>query len=316
MTNKEKYINFCKKEEIPIFNQYWWLDVVCGKDNWDVILIEKGGNILAAMPIHIKSRFNLIYIYQPELTQTMGIYFKYPKKQKYYKQLSFEKEMISLIVEKFPKFAKFSQSFNYKYTNLLPFLWQGFDLKVNYTYTINNITFDDLEKDIHTDIRRRIKRSKEHGIKVFESDDIEKFYELNKMTFKRKALLIPYSLEFIINLHNSCKENNSSKMFFAQDIDGDIVAANYLIYDSKTVYYIMGGVDEKKRNLGGMDVVLLESIKFALESGKEFDFEGSIIESIEKYFRSFGAKQRPYYRVSKINSRLLKLKDMLNGLMK
>jgi len=51
MDNIEKYREFCKVElDIPLFSKAWWLDIVCGKNNWDVIVIEKGGLIVATMP--------------------------------------------------------------------------------------------------------------------------------------------------------------------------------------------------------------------------------------------------------------------------
>ena len=317
MPNKEKYREFCKKHtDIPIFSKDWWLDSVCGDDNWDVILIEKGGNIFATMPYMHTKRLNMVFIHQPILTQTMGIYFNYPLKQKYYKKLSFEKEMIDKIVKQLPKFDRFSQSFDYKVTNLLPFYWNGFYIKVNYTYVIEDITIEDLEKTLETDIRRRRKKANDVGIKVIESDDIKKFYELNKMTFIRQNKEIPYSLDFIEKLYKNCKNNNACKMFFAVDKDGTVIAGNFLIYDEQTVYYLMGGIDPSNKGFGGMDVVQFESIKFALNSGRKFDFEGSMIESIEKYFRSFGAIQKPYFNISKTNSKLLTIRHLVKEIIK
>jgi len=312
MTNKEKYIEFCKKEKnIPIFSQAWWLDAVCGYNNWDIVVIEKGGTIFATMPYVMNKKFGFQYIGNPILTQTLGIYFNYPKNQKYYKKLSFEKEMIENILNELPKFDKFSQTFNYQYTNLLPFHWAGFDVKINYTYVIEDISIETLEKNFQTDIRRRRRKADSAGVEVYESEDIEKFYELNEMTFKRQNREIPYSFEFIKNLYYICKENNAVKMFFAKDKDGTVIACNFLIYDENTVYYLMGGIDPDKKDLGGMDVVQFESIKYALQIGRKFDFEGSMIESIEKYFRSFGAIQKPYYSVSKTNSKLLKTRQLI-----
>ncbi len=309
MTNKEKYRNLCKTEkDIPVFSKDWWLDSVCGYDNWDVVIIEKGGNIFATMPYLLTKKLSIVSIHHPMLTQTMGIYFNYPKNQKYYKKLSFEKEMIEKILEQLPKFDRFSQSFNYTHTNLLPFHWAGYDINVSYTYVIEDTNIEKLEKNFETDIRRRRRKAEKNGIKVYESKDIKKFYELNKMTFIRQNKDIPYSFEFIENLYNNCKENNSCKMFFAKDKDGTVIAGNFLIYDESTVYYLMGGIDPDKKDLGGMDVVQFESIKLALNSGRKFDFEGSMIESIEKYFRSFGAVQKPYFVISKTPSKLLKLK--------
>lgn len=64
-----------------------------------------------------------------------------------------------------------------------------------------------------------------------------------------------------------------------------------------------------------MDVIQYEAIKFALYNNKNFDFEGSMIESIEKYFRSFGAIQKPYFNITKTNSRILKLKNCLKEIL-
>ena len=317
MTNKEKYRDLCRKEKnIPIFSKDWWLDSVCGKDNWDIVLVEKGGNIFASMPYVLTKRLSIISLHQPILTQTMGIYFNYPPNQKYYKRLSFEKEMIEKTLKQLPKFDKFTQSFDYTHTNLLPLHWAGFDVKVNYTYVIEDVTIDDLEKNLETDIRRRRRKANNAGVTVYESEDIEKFYELNEMTFIRQGRVIPYSFELIENLYNKCKENDAVKMFFAKDKDGEIIAGNFLVYDERTVYYLMGGIDPDKRDLGGMDVVQHQSIIFALESGRKFDFEGSMIESIEKYFRSFGAIQKPYFTASKTPSRLLKVVSALKQVIK
>jgi lipid II:glycine glycyltransferase (peptidoglycan interpeptide bridge formation enzyme) len=182
---------------------------------------------------------------------------------------------------------------------------------------IENLKIEDLEKNFETDIRRRRRRKAyEAGIKVYESEDIKKFYELNEMTFIRQGRGMPYSFEFIENLYNNCKENSACKMFFAKDKDGVVIAGNFLIYDENTVYYLMGGIDPFYKDMGGMDIVQYESKKFALEHNKTFDFEGSMIESIEKFFRSFGAIQKPYYNVSKTDSKLIKIKNCIRDLLK
>ena len=121
---------------------------------------------------------------------------------------------------------------------------------------------------------------------------------------------IPYSFEFVKNLFENCKENSAVKMYFAKYQD-EVIAVNFLVYDDNTVYYLMGGIDPSKKDLGAMDAIQFESIKFALQSGRRFDFEGSMIESIEKYFRSFGAIQRPYFSISKTNSKLLKIRKLI-----
>ena len=309
MTAREKYREFCKKEaDIPIFSKDWWLDSVCGKDNWDVVLVEKGGEIFASFPYFKTKRVIFDIITMPKLTQTMGVYIKYPKGQKYYKRLSWEKKVISDLIDKLPNFDALSQNFNHNITNWLPFYWAGYEQTTRYTYVVENMTIEELEKNLEVDIRRR--KAYAAGVEVIEGDDIEQFYELITMTFKRKGMNIPYIFDFVKKLYEACKENNAVKMYFAK-YEGNVIAVNFLVYDDNTVYYLMGGIHPDFKDLGGMDVVQFESIKFALESERAFDFEGSMIESIEKYFRSFGSFQKPYFNISKTNSKLLKIRSLI-----
>ena len=316
MTNKEKYREFCKKEkDIPIFSKDWWLDTVCQESDWDVVLFEKGGEIWASLPYQKTKKAIFEIITMPKLTQTMGVYIKYPPKQKYYKKLSWEKEVMEILISNLPKVDYFSQNFDHSITNWLPFYWAGFEQTTRYTYIIENISIEELEKNFETDIRRRRRKAYEIGIKIIESEDIETFYKLNTMTFARKNIGISYSFEFVKNLFENCKENSAVKMYFAKYQD-EVIAVNFLVYDDNTVYYLMGGIDQSKKDLGAMDAIQFESIKFALESGRRFDFEGSMIESIEKYFRSFGAVQTPYFSIAKTNSKLLKMRKLIKEILK
>lgn len=316
LKNKEKYIEFCKNESfIPIFSQYWWLDSVCGCDNWDVVLFEKGGEIWGSLPFYKSKKMIFDMISMPLLTQNMGVYIKYPKNQKYYKKLSWEKEVMENIISKLPKNDYFSQNFHHTITNWLPFYWAGFEQTTRYTYIIENINIDELEKNFETDIRRRRRKVSELGIKIIESEEIETFYELNAKTFQRQNMNIPYSFEFVKFFFNQCKEKNAVKMYFAK-YNEEIIAANFLVYDKSSVYYLMGGIDPDKKDLGAMDAILYESIKFALDNDKRFDFEGSMIENIEKYFRSFGAVQTPYLNIRKNTSKILLIKDLIKKMFK
>ena len=69
----------------------------------------------------------------------------------------------------------------------------------------------------------------------------------------------------------------------------------------------MGGGDPALRTSGASSLCLWQAIKLAGEMGKSFDFEGSMIEPIERLFRAFGARQTPYMRVSRSPNRLLRV---------
>jgi len=314
MINKKRYRAFCKKEnKIPIFSKDWWLDSVCGYDNWDVVIIEKGGNIFATMPYYIEKKYGLTIIKHPKLTQTSGVYFKYPKNQKYSKKLSFEKEMINEIIAQLPKFDKFSQSFHHTNLNLLPFYWAGFDVNVRYTYVINNLdNLDAVFNNVSSNYRNKIRKASKEII-IKKNMDINKFYEINMMTFDRQNLQHPYSLDYIIDHDKYLTKINCREIFYAEDKDGNIHSALYLTWDANSSYMHMLGENPVLRKSSAGILLVWKAIKYTKEVLKlnNFNFEGSMIESIEQVRRNFGAIQQPYYNISKINSKLLKFQALL-----
>ena len=309
MTNKQKYREFCKVEkDIPIFSKDWWLDAVCGEDSWDVALVEKGGRIIASMPYYIVKRYGMRMITMPKLTQTMGPWLR-SSNAKYANQLAEQKDLMTELIRKLPPFSYFSQNFHYSITNWLPFYWQGFRQTTRYTYVLEEISDTSKIWDgMLPNIRREIKKAQNRfGLKVCTDLGIDAFLIMNEQTFARQGMKLPYSKDFVKKLHNACEEHNAQRIFFAKDMDGRIHAAVYIVWDENSAYYLMGGSNPDLRNSGANSLCMWEAIQFASTVTKRFDFEGSMIEAVERFFRAFGARQIPYFQVSKINSPLLKI---------
>ena len=71
-SNKLRYKEFISNfEDISVFSQPWWLDLVCGPDNWDVALVERDGRPVATLPYFIKKKWFLKVLTQPPLTQVI-----------------------------------------------------------------------------------------------------------------------------------------------------------------------------------------------------------------------------------------------------
>lgn len=304
---KQKYINWLSSQsDIPIFFQDWWLDAVKGKNKWDVILIESKNNIIAAMPYFIENQKLFLFVKLSKLTPYLGPWLVYPPGQKSSSKLSYEKDIFTEIISKLPDFDKLSMSLSPIITNWLPFYWNGFKQTTKYTYIIKNdypdVIFNNFQSNIRTDIRKAEKITT-----INETIDLERFYKLNSMTFARQSnSKNPVSLNLLKNLDTVLERNNCRKILFAKDSKGEIHSAAYFIWDKKYVYYLLGGSDPKLRNSGAASLIMWEAIKFAMETGRDFNFEGSMIQPIERFFRAFGAIQLPYFKITKLNSIILK----------
>ncbi len=55
-----------------------------------------------------------------------------------------------------------------------------------------------------------------------------------------------------------------------------------------------------------MSFCLWQAIQFASTVTRQFDFEGSMIQPIERFFRAFGGQQTAYHNVSRTSSMVLR----------
>lgn len=318
MTNKEKYRLFCEHEKtIPIFSQAWWLDTVAG-DTWDVCLVENGEEILASMPYVTKKRYRFTLLSHPPLTQNLGPWLK-TSQAKYSKMLSQQKDWMQALIDQLPRYNYFNQNWHYSQTNWLPFHWCGFEQTTGYTYVIEDLSdidnvWNGLEAKIRTDIRKSENKA---GVTVRTDLPIDDFIALNEMTFLRQGMQMPYSKEFVKALVEKAKQRNQCQWFIGQDEAGKNHAGVLIIWDEQSAYYLMGGGNPDLRNSGATSLCMWEAIKFASTVTKKFDFEGSMIEPIERFFRGFGAVQKSYFSVSnkpsKILNTMLCLKKTIKG---
>ncbi|MGH1462416.1 MAG: GNAT family N-acetyltransferase [Neptuniibacter sp.] len=314
---KDVYRNLCENEStIPLFSQSWWLDAVC-ENEWDVCLVEKGGEVVASMPYYRRKKFGLDLFAQPLLTQSLGPWIR-ENNAKYAKKLAREKELMQALIAQLPKYDYFCQSWPDTQMNWLPFYWLGFEQTTRYTYQLINLDdHDKLWAGMQENIRREIRKAKDREkLRVRTDLDIGDFFELNQKVFKRQGFKVPYNRSMVERIDAAASSRNLRRIFIAEDSQGRHHAGVYLVWENGKAYYLMGGSDPNLRNSGAMSLCMWEAIKFSSEVNRVFDFEGSMIEPVEKFFRGFGAIQTPYHRVSHIPSRLLKVAVFLKSLKK
>lgn len=302
MTDLEKYRQFSESEKtIPLFSKGWWMDAVC-QDDWDVILIEENKQIITSMPYYFQDKNGTREIRKAPLTQNNGIWIKYPPEQKYVSKLSYEEKVMNLVIDEIEKMnlQKYQQYFHYSKTNWLPFFWRGYSQTTRYTYVISNTSdLDEIYKNFETGIRRKISYAS-RKLEVKEDLAIDEFYFLNKLTYDRQNLDIPYSFELVARVDEVCDKKNARKILYCMDEHNQIHSAAYFVWDDSSVYYLMSGSDSKLRSSQALTLLLYEGIKLAGSLGKKFDFEGSMKKNIEHHFRKFGALQVPYHNIYKV----------------
>lgn len=307
MTDKEKYRRLCEREtSIPIYSRDWWLDAVA-PEAWDVVTVEKNEEIIAALPYVLVKKHGFKRIVMPPLTQKLGPWLKYPPGQKYSKKLDYEKKTFNELIEKLPKVDAFNQNFDYTIENWLPFYWQGFSQNTRYTYVIPDLSdVDKIYNELASDIRNQLRKA-EKLVVCETTEDVDLLYDIEEKTFVRQNMSVPYSRVFLHRLVGAAKVHNAGKIYIAKDSDGRIHAGSFLIWDENSAYYLIGGADPDLRQSSAQVALMWRMIQDAAKVTKAFDFEGTMLPKVNKTFRNFATKQYPYFNISKIYNKRLKV---------
>ena len=85
-------------------------------------------------------------------------------------------------------------------------------------------------------------------------------------------------------------------------LDDCCEGAMYYVRDGKRILYLKGAATEKVKKLGGMYLAMEHQINSCLASGFEFDFGGSSIQGIQRFFKAFGGEDQTYYQYAWDNS--------------
>ncbi|MFK7808115.1 MAG: GNAT family N-acetyltransferase [Saprospiraceae bacterium] len=311
MTNKQKHQSFCQSESLPVFIRPWYLDLCCGAENWDVVLVENKSTVLGVLPYHIKKKGPFEMIAMPWLVKMMGPYCAASvwESGKY-------RKVLTELIEGLPTIAAFQQSFHYQITDWLPFYWKQFQQSTAYSYVLEDLS--DLEK-VYSNIKSTYRNNKikkaEQIVQVRSDLSIKDFYDVQKMTFDRqgKDFVIPFS--FMEKFDGVVVQNKAGQKFFAVDEQGQVHAVAYLIWDDHTAYHLLEGGNPELRNSGANILLIWETIKYAKEvlGLNRYDFQGSMIPGVEQVRRSFGAKPIPYFQISKEYSTIYKVLKTLRG---
>jgi len=306
--NIEKYRKESDKLSLAIFFQPWWLDIVA-KDTWGVVLYEKGNDIYGVWVYSWCRLKGVTKMGNPDLTKYLGLKFFYPKGQKEGKKQSHEQKVTEDLIAKLPAHRWMEQGFETIYTNWLPLFWYKYEQTTKYTYHLNasGQTEDELWKGLSDNIRREIRKA-EKTINVKISNDKEHYWLVNEGLFAGK---VPFKKDVFFDLAEASEKRKQGVILSAYE-NNSIIASSWFLWDNSTLYYMGGSANKAYKNSGAMSFLLWKGILLANEKGLKFDFEGSMLKGVARFFRSFGAEQIPYFQISK-TPRWIQIAQVLRG---
>ena len=183
--------------------------------------------------------------------------------------------------------------------NALPFFWAGYRIEVRYTYRLDTLGIEErLWDGLRGNIRREIRKARKR-VEIRDDLGLDRFHSVWAKTFTRQGLEPPHSLAQLDRLDAACASRGARAMLSAQDEADRVHAVAYVVWDEHAAWYLLGGGDPALRTSGAGSMLMWEAIMRARSVTDIFDFEGSMLKPVERFFRAFGSRQAPYLRVSR-----------------
>jgi hypothetical protein len=288
---------------MTMFHQPWWLDTVAPQ-RWASVELKEGQRVVASLPYMLERKpLGLQFITMPPLTQVLGpiepVY-----QGKYASMLSRQKDIHEALIAGLPRYDLFRQSFHPALTNWLPFHWKGFAQSTRYTYRLElarpiDALWADFQEKTRTDIRKA-----ERNLTLRDEPDPERFLAVLDRTFDRQRLRSPLDPALVRRLFDAAPKHVKFRAVAAVDAEAAVHGVALFLGDADCVYYLLGGADPALRNSGCQSLLVWSGIQWAAGFSRCFDFEGSMIEGIERFVRGFGARQTPYFQLTAMSRRM------------
>lgn len=188
--------------------------------------------------------------------------------------------------------------------NFLPYFWNGFQCQPLITYVIEGDYTDYLAA-----LNKNKKREYKKLMTLVDSGEIEIRYDIPKDDWLRLFLETSERGGFKANIGALTslfeeKESYPHRLISLYSKQHGYISVGLFPYDRQRVYNVINASLRfedsvlKTTNL----LLLMEAIKFTLDSGRKFDFEGSMLPGVSSFYELMGGVQVPIYRLTKSKS--------------
>ena len=293
MTEKDTYRQWAEEQEdLPIFYRPWWLDAVCAGKDWDAMVFRNAqGHIVAAMPYLIRKRWWFTFVLMPQQTQLGGVWMT---------EAADPKQVAKEVAERIHAMRLNYYYQHYPLGSPLPHLLveEGFLVRERFTYRIEDTSdMETVLRHLNKNKSRQLQHAEKAGLKVDLTMSAEEFYRNHKRCLMQMGRSISYTREFLLVLERKTARHEQSQILAIRTAGGDLAAAVYLVWDKRSMYYLIPYYNPKYKDLGASAMLVMEAVRLAGEKGLIFDFEGSMVPGIAAHYHQFGSDPSLYCSV-------------------
>ena len=259
----------------------WFLDAIC--EEWSGLVF---GQYDAVFPLITRKKFGTEYLYPPLFAQQLGVF-------------ALDKPQLNL-AEEFLNEAR--KRFKYGEVRLNEGIehvaedW-GSRKRLNLVLDLDK-DYRDIAKNYSTNLKRNIKKAQHHELKFkpeMKVEDFVAFFEEHSAS--RVKEYTPWHHHALHRLIYKARHHNAGQIYTVQNSMGETLAANFYLFHPKRMIHLCAAANEEGKEKGAAAFLLDNLVQINAEKKLLLDFEGSDIESVARFYRSFGAEERAYFEI-------------------
>jgi hypothetical protein len=268
-----------------IFHESWWLDAVTG-GAWDEVSVEADGRTVGILRFVKPDALIFRQSGQPPFTHLLGPVLDLGK-GKPITQLRREIDIVGTLLDQLPPMECFEQTLPATTTNVLAYQQRGFAVRVQHTLAFPKAGDGALIwAGLRDKTRNLIRRAKEkYVVKKMENPAL--FSTFYKENIEKAGGFCNIDFRIFAELYAICRQKNRGVIRAAYDDKGEVVAANFTVWDDQVMYYLMSSRSKDLSDPGAASLLLWEAIEDSLSLGLAFDFDGIINQGGLQFLSGF-----------------------------
>ena len=277
-----------------------YMDIIA--PGWRAVEVRDQGKLQAILPLNWRSKGGFNASLQPPFAQCWGLYLAPtpPALSGHYPVYSWKAKVVRAAVEAMPADLHwfvhgFSPDFDYP----LPFHWAGFELRTRYTYRRSlDCTPEALLAGLNKDRQRYVRQATAAGALARPGTPAELLALVKATREGGKDITGGQPLELLARLIEWGIAEGVASILVAEQ-DGQVAAGGLFLRHGGTTTYLLGAQNPALKSAAAPTLVVFGAMARGLGPGCTFDFEGSMIQGIEAFFRGMGGAPLPYLYIQK-----------------
>ncbi|MBN2582462.1 MAG: GNAT family N-acetyltransferase [Planctomycetes bacterium] len=285
-----------------VFHRTEWLNALC--NDVSVLVCRDGqGAIVAGVPLLKRPLAKFSTFRAPMLTPYHGPVLSRPRAEKNTTAYTEQKEKLLSLLAGMPAASWIRFTLPPDVLDTQPYRWHGYRSYLGHTYRIAPTkTADEVWSEIDSKQRNTVRKAQKQGLVVETTLDLDAFLPAHSATFARQGLSVEGKAGSYRRMWSAAVQLGAGRIYIARDSDGKICAGQLVVWDPRAMYCIMSGVMAGAGGTGAGALILWQAIQDAIAAGQTFDFEGSTLPGVERYYRAWGGTLCPVALVEKVAS--------------